>query len=148
MSDLLKLKAWLASYSGLDILSHFHVDYTDQIPSNGGIFPNGRVEISRRKDIFGNVKVENQLNFGIYCVFPKAPGDEAGAVINAEWVEDFQKWVQQQSVLGLAPAFGDYDTANERITAQNGTLYETDTGGTAMYMVQLAVRFKNYYEVK
>lgn len=148
MSDLSKLKDWLASYSGFDILSHFHVDYTDQIPSNGGIFPNGRVEISRKKDILGNVKVENQLNFGIYCVFPKAHGDDTGATINAEWVEDFQKWVQEQSVLGDAPTFGNYDTTNERITAQNGTLYETDMGGTAMYMVQLAARYKNFYEVK
>lgn len=148
MSDLAALKDWLATYSGFDILAHFHVDYTDQIPSNGGIFPNGRVEISRKKDIFGNVRVENQLNFGIYCVFPKAAGDDVGAAINAEWVEGFQKWVQEQSVLGRAPTFGNYDTANERITAQNGTLYATDEGGTAMYMVQLAARYKNFYEVR
>ena len=60
---------------------------------------------------------------------------------------DFQEWVQEMSILGKAPAFGD-DPKSEKITAQNGVLYGADEEGTAMYMVQLAVTFTKKFEVK
>lgn len=144
MSDLEKIKEWISAFPGHDILGSFSVDYTDKIPSNGGIFPSGLVENSRRTDIFGNVTVQNQYNFGLYYVFLKDPGDDVGAQINADWLMDFQRWVQDQSVMGLAPAFGD-EPRTERIQAQNGVLYATDEEGTAMYMVQLSVEFTKYF---
>lgn len=146
MSQLEKMRKWISTYPGYDILREFKVDYTDQIPSNGGIFPAGLVEISRKEDILGNVTVQNQINFGLYFVFLKAPGDDAGAAVNADWIMDFQTWVQEQSVRRLAPVFGD-EPKTERIQAQNGVLYDTDEEGTAVYMVQIAVSFTKYYEV-
>ena len=140
MSDIEKIREWIATYPEHKKLSGFQVDYTDAIPNNAGIFPSGLVEISRMKDITGDVTVENQYNFGLYYVFPKAPGDDVGATINADWVMDFQKWVQEQSIRNLAPAFGD-DPSTERIQAQNGVLYDADEEGTATYMVQLSVNF-------
>lgn len=145
MTALEKIREWLASYPGFDILSAFQVDYTDQIPANGGIFPSGLVEVSRTEDILGNVTVVNQYNFGLYYVLEKAPGDDAGAELNAGWIMDFQEWVQEQSARGLAPRFG--DEGREIIRAQNGVLYEADEEGTATYMVQLSVQFKKNYEV-
>ena len=127
-----KMKTWLATYSGIP--ERFAVDWTDQIPSNGGIFPSGLVEISRRKDILGNVTVTNQYNFGLYFVFTKAPADDDGATANQEWVADFQEWVQEQSVKGLAPVFGDVPQL-ETITAQNGVLYDATDEGLGTYMV-------------
>lgn len=147
MTALEKIKEWLATYPGYNILGGFQVDYTDQIPGNGGIFPAGLVEVERRSDILGNVTVTNQYNFGLYCVFEKAAGDDTGATLNADWVMGFQEWAQEQSVLGLAPVFGDRPRA-ERITAQNGVLYEADGEGTATYMIQLSVQFSKSYEVK
>lgn len=147
MTALEKLKDWLKTYPGHDILGEFRVDYTDQVPANGGVFPSGLVEISRKPDIFGNVTVENQYNFGLYYVFVKAPGDDAGATINADWIMDFQEWAQEQSVTGAAPVFGDIPR-DERIMAQNGVLYEATDEGLATYMVQLSVRFKKKIEVK
>ena len=58
----------------------------------------------------------------------------------------FQEWVQEQSILGLAPTFGNTDTKQESIQAQNGMLYESGEG-IATYMVQLSVTFKKRYEV-
>lgn len=146
MSALEKIRNWIATYPGYDILGRFQVDYTDQVPSNGGIFPSGLVEISRTEDIIGNVTVQNQYNFGLYYVFPKDPGDDAGAQINAAWIMDFQLWVQEQSVCRLVPVFGD-EPRTERIQAQNGVLYDADEEGTATYMVQLSVNFTKKYEV-
>lgn len=145
MSALQKMRDWLATFPQFDIFGSFRVDYTDQVPANGGLFPNGLVEIERRRDIVGNVTVTNQYNFGLYCVFVKAPGDDIGATINADWVMDFQEWVQEQSATGHAPTFGDIPR-DERITAQNGVLYEADEEGTATYMVQISVLFKKLYK--
>lgn len=147
MTALEKIRTWLATYEGYDILGHFQVDYTDQVPANGGVFPSGLQEIGRRTDIFGNVTVENQYNFGLYYVFEKAPGDDAGATINADWIMDFQEWAQEQSIKGAAPVFGNVPQ-DEKILAQNGVLYEATDEGLATYMVQLSVRFKKKIEVE
>lgn len=147
MTALDKISRFIRQYPGADIFRDFHVDYTDQIPFNGGVFPSGLTEISRSRDILGNTTVINQYNFGLYYVFEKSPGDDVGAMENAGWLMDFQEWVQEQSVTGAAPTFGD-DQKSETITAQNGVLYDADDEGTAMYMVQLTVQFKKIYEVK
>ena len=146
MSDIEKIRKWISTFPDHQKLNGFQVDYTDRIPNNGGIFPSGLVEISRTTDILGTVTVENQYNFGLYYVFLKAPGDDAGAVHNADWVMDFQKWVQEQSIRKLAPTFGD-EPGTERIQAQNGVLYDADEEGTATYMVQLSINFTKIYEV-
>ena len=143
-TDLDRLKAWIGTYPGHDILGSFSVDYTDQIPGNGGIFPGGLLEIGRKSDILGNMTVRNQYNFGLYYVLTKSPEDLQGAEANAEWLMDFQRWVQDQSVRHLAPTFGD-EPRQEQITAQNGSLYGADEEGTAMYMVQLSVKFTKHY---
>ena len=72
-------------------------------------------------------------------------GDDEGAKINADWVNDFQHWVQEQSTHGLAPNFGD---AEESVIAraQNGVLYEAEAEGTATYMVVLSLRYTKTYE--
>lgn len=147
MTALETIRVWIQKFPEFDILKYFNVDYTDQIPSGGGIFPNGLVEVDRSQDIMGNVTVTNQYNFGLYYIFAKDPGDDIGASINADWIMDFQNWVQEQSVLGLAPTFGDIPT-DEKIMAQNGVLYATDEEGTATYMVQLSIQFKKKFEVK
>lgn len=140
MSALEKMRSFVASYPGADILSEFRIDYTDQIPANGGLFPSGLVEISRKSDILGNTTVTNQYNFGIYYRLEKSPGDDIQATINADWVMDFQEWVQAASIRGEAPVFGD-DPRLEKITAQNGVLYAAEDEGVATYMVQLSVQF-------
>ena len=144
MTALEKITAFVGSYPGANILQDFRVDYTDQIPANGGVFPSGLVEVGRNTDLFGNVTVTNQYNFGLYYVFEKSPGDGDGAAVNADWLMDFQEWVQAQSVLGKAPVFGD-DPKREKITAQNGVLYDAESEGLATYMVQVAVRFIKYF---
>lgn len=144
MTALEKITGFIRSYPGASAFRDFQIDYTDQIPSNGGIFPSGLVEVGRKTDIFGNVTVTDQYNFGLYYVFEKAPGDDEGAALNAGWVMDFQEWVQKQSVQRLAPVFGD-QPEKETITAQNGVLYGAEAEGLATYMVQLSVQFIRYF---
>lgn len=140
MTDLEKMRGFVQSYPDYDILSRLDIDYTDKVPNSGGLFPSGMVEVSRRRDILGGVSVTNQLNFALYATLEKY---EDGTD-NAEWQLGFQQWVQAQSALGLAPAFGDEPRA-EIIAAQNGQLFSADEEGTALYVIQINVTYvKNY----
>lgn len=145
MTALDIMREFIAQYPDVDKLDGFQVDYTDKIPDNGGLFPSGLVEIARHKDIIGQTAwVENQYNFALYAVLAKSPDDDEGASINAEWVMDFQEWVQEMSMRGQAPIFGD-EPRRETIQAQNGTLIAADDEGTAVYVVQISVNFiKNF----
>ena len=148
MTALDKIRDWIKTFPGYDILADFQVDYTDQMTANsGGIFPSGLVEVARATDIMGTTTVINQYNFALYYTFLKSPGDGISAAVNADWVMDFQTWVQEQSVTGAAPVFGDRPKS-ERIIAQNGTLYEFDAEGTALYAVQLSVQVVKIFKAE
>ena len=144
MTALEKMRDFIESYPGFDVLSELSIDYADRVPATAGLFPSGLVEVRRRTDIMGDVTVENQYNFALYTVMAKAPGEDEGATENAEWQMDFQEWVQEQSVLHLAPTFGD-EPRTERIAAQSGAIYSTDDEGTAVYAIQVSASFKKIY---
>ena len=146
MTDLEKIRQWLATYPGTIPVQGMKVDYFSPNPDNGSIDPSGLVEVSRTEDILGNVTVENQYNFALYFVLLKSPGDDAGATDNAALLMDFQRWVQEQSIRKMVPVFGD-KPEKETVKAQNGALYAADEEGTAIYMVQLSINFIKYYEV-
>lgn len=146
MTDLEKVRQWLGTYPGIIPMKGLKVDYFSPNPDNGSIDPSGLIEVSRTSDIMGNVTAENQYNFALYFVLLKSPGDDEGATDNATLLMDFQRWVQEQSIRKLVPAFGD-DPDTETVKAQNGALYAADEEGTAIYMVQLSINFIKYYEV-
>lgn len=144
MTALQTIQEWIATFPQYSQLREFSVDYTDAAPGNGGIMPSGLTEISRSRDIFGRVTVTNQYNFTLYFVFEKAQDDDEGAEKNAQFLMDFQNWVQAQSATGKAPVFGD-EPRKEIMKAQNGALYGTDDEGTALYTVFLSVIFIKKY---
>lgn len=145
MSDLERVREWIKGFDGVP--HEFSIDYTSEIPGTAGLFPDGMIEIQRREDIVGNVTVTNQYNFGIYYVFSKPSSEDEQAAANAGWVMEFQKWVQEQSILKKAPTFGNFEANKEIFKAQNGTMYSVPETGVAIYMVLLNVTFKNYYGV-
>lgn len=146
-TDLERLRAWLATYPGYDILGNMLVDYIDEIPGAASLMPAGLVEINRTEDILGNITARNQYNFGLHLTLEKSPGDDIASAYNAGWVLDFQRWVQAQSIARTAPTFGNVDQRRESIKAQNGALVDTDEKGVAVYIVQLSAEFKTKYEV-
>ena len=145
MSALSKLRQWLATFPGNDRLASMQVDYLSAEPGSGSIAPSGLIEVSRKENIFGEITVAKQYNFGLYYVFAKATEDDDGSTENADWIIDLQEWVLEQSILGNAPTFGD-EPKEEKIKAQNGTIYGATEEGTAIYMVQLSVEFIKKYE--
>ena len=144
-SALEKMRAFVSSYPHPSPISGLAIDYTDNVPNSSGLFPSGLVEISRTKDLLGNTTVINQYNFALYAVLEKSPDEDFGATENAEWQMAFQEWVQERSISGNAPAFGD-DPRTERITAQNGTLFSAEDEGTAVYAIQMSVTFTRNFQ--
>lgn len=146
MTALEKIRKWLSTFPGNARLHSLQVDYYSSRPDNGSIAPSGLLEVSRTEDILGNITVENQYNFGLYYSFAKATDDDEGSTENADWIMSLQEWVQEQSILRLAPTFGD-EPRTERIKAQNGSIYGATEEGVAIYMVQLSVNFTRKHEV-
>lgn len=143
MTDLERFRDWVLTCP--DVPPEFAIDYTNEVPNTGAIFPNGLVEVSRREDVLGNVTVHNQYNFALYYVYEKNEGDDVTAKVNQDFVMAFQLWIQEQSARKLAPTFGNRDTAQEIIRAQNGALYDTPDSGVGVYYVLVSVQFTKYY---
>ena len=143
-STLDKMREFVRSFPGASILDGMTIDYTDKVPNCAGLFPSGQVEVSKTTDIFGDTTFVNQHNFALYTRLEKSPDEDEGAEYNAEWQMEFQEWVQRQSAIGRVPVFGD-EPREERITAQNGAIYSVDEEGTALYAIQLSVRFIKHY---
>lgn len=146
MDALETIRNWLKTYPDIGKIMGLNVDYYSVTLDRSSIAPAGLQEISRTEDILGNVTVKNQYNFNLEFVFPKSPGDDEGAAENARWLLAFQNWVQQQSITGKAPVFGD-DPKEETVLAQNGTNEYATVEGVGIYTVTLTVNFIKKYEV-
>lgn len=140
MTDLEKVRQWLLSYPKWEEGGLLYIDYTDAVPGNAGLYPSGLEMVSRREDVLGNVTVQNRYHFALYRV---VTGQEDNTQ-NAQWLMEFQQWVQSQSVAGLAPQFGD-EPARERMRAEKGKLKEASQTGTGTYMVTLTAEFIKHY---
>ena len=147
MTALEKIREWLKSFPKSNKIQGLNVDYYSTQPdNNSSIAPSGLQEISRKRDILGNVTVENQYNFNLEFVLVKSPGDDTGATENADWLLEFQEWVQEQSISRTVPVFGD-EPHLETVKAQNGANTYADLDGNGIYTVLLSINFMKIYEV-
>lgn len=134
-----KIKQWLLSYPQWD--GTVYVDYTAAVPGNAGVFPRGVQELSRRQDVAGNVQTRNRVRFTVLRITPGQLDKEK----QAAWLLDFQDWVQQQSISGKAPTFGDVPE-KEKLTACQGMLKGISQTGTVRYAVELIAEYTKIYE--
>ncbi len=141
MTELERLRQWLMTYPGWE--DSLQVDYSEDGPGNAGLFPQGLEELDRREDVLGNLLISCRYRFAI-C---RQTAGQADGTDNAQWLLDFQNWVQQQSAEGMCPRFGDVP-GRERMQAQRGALKEVSRVGTGTYTVTLIADFMKVYEVK
>lgn len=140
MTDLEKLKTWLATYPGWEDDKPFFVDYSTPKPGCVGLFPQGLELLSLRRDITGGQKAACRYRFYLY----RASALEENQEENARWVLDFQNWVEAQSAGGLAPRFGDLPQ-EERLRAEGGSLQKTGKLGSGLYALTLTAEFTRIY---
>ena len=138
MTDLEKLRQWLLTCPHWE--DTLLVDFTEGTPGNAGLFPNGLEEVGRQEDVLGNLQIACRYSFQLRR---QTPGQSDGTA-NAQWLLDFQNWVQQPSAAGLTPRFGDVPS-REKMQAQKGSLQEVSQTGT--YIVTLIADFMKVYEV-
>ncbi len=128
MTELETITRWLKTFPlwGEQSLA---VDYVDALPGCAGLYPQGLEEISRQRDILGNVTVHNRLQFVLYQV---CAGENSG------WLLAMQDWIQAQSMAGSVPQFGHRTVS---ITAQKGRLHSVKQTGICKYTALLTVEF-------
>lgn len=140
MTDLEKLKTWLATYPGWEEDKPFFVDDAAPKPGCVGLFPQGLEQVSLRRDITGGQKAACRYRFYLY----RASALEENQEENARWLLDFQNWVEAQSAGGLAPRFGDVPQ-EERLRAEGGSLRKTGKLGSGLYALTLTAEFTRIY---
>ena len=140
MTDLEKLKTWLATYPGWEDDKPFFVDDATPKPGCVGLFPQGLEQLSLRRDITGGQKAACRYRFYLY----RASALEENQEENARWLLDFQNWVEAQSAGGLAPRFGDVPQ-EERLRAEGGRLQKTGKLGSGLYALTLTAEFTRIY---
>ena len=140
MTDLEKLKTWLAAYPGWEEDKPFFVDDAAPKPGCVGLFPQGLEQVSLRRDITGGQKAACRYRFYLY----RASALEENQEENARWLLDFQNWVEAQSAGGLAPHFGDVPQ-EERLRAEGGSLQKTGKLGSGLYALTLTAEFTRIY---
>ncbi len=138
MRDLEKLQNWLKTYPYWT--DDLQVDFLGSAPGNAGLYPEGLEIRSRQADVLGNQQVSCRYRFTIYR---QTPGQDS-SLEDAQWLLDFQDWVQQQSAAGLAPRFGDLPL-EEWLQAQKGALKKS--GQTKVYAVTVVADFVRQYPV-
>lgn len=130
ISALEKLQAWLSAYP-----------HWNGYPARICILPKGLEEISRREDVLGNALVSCRYYVNLFWEMESTGEDTE----NARRLLEFQNWVQEQSVLGLAPNFGDV-ASEERIRTEKGGY--TPAAQIITYTATLVVDFMKGYAVK
>lgn len=130
ISALEKLQAWLSAYP-----------HWNGYPARICILPKGLEEISRREDVLGNALVGCRCYVTLFWEMESA-GDDTE---NARRLLEFQNWVQEQSILGLAPKFGDV-ASEERIRTEKGGY--TPAAQIVTYTATLVADFMKGYAVK
>ena len=142
MDVLEKLKSWLMTFPKWEAGKLTYLDFTDGVPGNRGIFPQGQEVLRRKEDVLGNVTLSCRYHFALYRVTAGQEDQQE----NARWLMEFQDWVQQQDALGLAPKFGDVPELSH-IRAEKGRLSHRKQVGSALYTVMLTADFTKHYEV-
>lgn len=127
MDELTQMKAWLAACEHWDGDAP-QVDKTGAEIGSCGLFPLGLEVLSRRENLFGQVRCRCRLSFLIRKT--AAVGQAAAA-----WLINLQNWVLRNS--DSAPVFG----RDQTVRAEKGTLARLSATGTGVYEVRISLEF-------
>lgn len=135
MDKLQILKAWLEQFPGWGE-AEWDVDLQGESPVSCRLTLEDDRVLSRTENILGSNTLKMQVQFSLIRLsyWEENPG---------AWVENFTQWVLQQSVQGLAPAFG---VGITRFSPEKGKL--EITGDKAVYTVKLLGTYETIFEVK
>lgn len=139
MDSLEQLRIWLSTCPYLS--GEIRFDTVGVTPGSMGLYSCGREETGRQEDVLGNVTTHCMHTFMLYMVC--SPEPQTGKT--ARQMIQVQDWVNQQSMEGNAPIFGDVPR-QEKIWAERGKLHSVAKSGTWKYEMRLIVQFQKKFE--
>jgi len=107
-----------------------------------GLAYTGTPRPQRRFNAVGEVRIEKQANFIFYI--QRTWIDEINQKEMADFVAQFEEWVEREDIFGRTPKFSTDIDFNEQMWADNGMLIEIDDKVQpfkALYMVQIHVNY-------
>lgn len=135
MEMLEKLRQFLLGFSGWDEAPS--ADYGEDGPGQTGLFPGSWEAVTRRKDLAGNTQTEYLARFTLRRRLQ--PGQDG-----AQWLLDFEKWLQARETAGAIPQFGDVPAA-EKLRIHKGEFKQIPRLGAGLCTVTLIAEFvKNF----
>lgn len=129
---------WLAGAPALTGAGPWQTGDLDPVPGAAGVFAGGVQVLEHRADLLGRVHERCRADFVLRLVRPYEAGT---GVQDADCLLELQRWVSAQSAAGLAPVFGNADTARERLYTGGGALEKVGDEGTAVWAMTLHAEY-------
>ncbi len=133
-----KLISWLSAcpyVSGIPEVNHTHA-----APGSIGIYPQSTQQMRIREDVLGNRVVTYRDTFLLYQVTAM---DEKESEANR--LMALKSWMREQSLIGLAPQFGDIPQ-EEQILVEKGKLSDVSPLGTGKFAVEIHIVYQKIFE--
>jgi hypothetical protein len=136
MTELEKMQSWILSYPHWGD-GPLYINYNDGLPGSGGLYPMGLETFSSEADVLGNRRMRCRFRFVLYRIASGQHSDPEGA----QWLLDFQKWVQRESLAGKTPKFGD-EPETEQLGTEDGMCDQILRSGARRYKLTLIAEFE------
>ena len=79
MDVLKRLQAWLTTFPKWEEGKLMYLDFTDGVPGNQGLFPQGQEVLQRKEDVLGNISLSCRYHFALYRITPQEESAAASA---------------------------------------------------------------------
>lgn len=135
---LTKICAFLARAPALQGLT-LEIGNVGPAPGTAGLWARGVTVLARRENLLGAVTQRCRAEFTLRLCLPLTNAENAARLL------ELQQWVAAESAAHRAPVFGNTDTAQEVLRAEQGRMERADAGGTAVYTVRLQAEYTLLY---
>ena len=110
-----------------------YVDHIEPHPGCSGLYPKGDQLLKRQSDILGNDRLQLRTTYELRRVTPRGSDN----LMYAQWLQQLQQWVWEQSRSGMAPSLGE----NTQWVAQKGRLSQSNMTGSGVYTLELVAQY-------
>lgn len=126
-----RITNWLQTYPNWQ--GTLWVDSLQTQTGSCGVFPLGIRVLDRKQDVLGNetLRLQSRYQLRRIVALDRNNGE------NAQWLQDLQKWVLEQSRLQLAPQLG----LHTQWSVKDGKLEKDRRPGVGVYSLTLEVEY-------
>lgn len=144
--DFIKTCPFLDEFN-IDIQNIDTQKFSTDEPPGTSVEYNGSVVVSRMTFVVGSFEQERQMNLTLWLA--RQSNDNVYRTETADFLSNFEEWVDYCQSRGTTPKFGD-EPDSEIMWAENGMYFSEwdEEKKASLYMVQLHIQYKKYYEME